>query len=88
MHRALQSDSLRCRETRTLASGSNLKTENTLALHVRAVDVCLDTHPRLVVYTFAPDALTNVWSKRVHSIGVYTNWPFFQIGPADEEKIS
>jgi hypothetical protein len=30
----------------------------------------------------------NVWSKRVHSIGVYTNWPFFQIGPADQEKIS
>jgi hypothetical protein len=46
--------------------------ENTLALHVRAVDVCL----------------ANVWSKRVHTIGVYTNWPFFQIGPADEEKIS
>ncbi len=29
--------------------------ENTLALHVRAVYVCLDTNPRLVVYTFAPD---------------------------------
>jgi hypothetical protein len=51
-----------------------------LALHVRAVDVCLDTHPQLVVYTFAPDV--------EHSIGVHTNWPFFQIGPADEEKIS
>jgi hypothetical protein len=53
--------------------------ENTLALHVRAVDVCLDTHPRLVVYTFAPDVdqrleQTCTQHRSVHQLAFFSNW--------------